>query len=334
MDKISEVTDEQWNKINKDNRKKVEEFLRESVQLSDQTLKQYESALKIYFYYIYENCDDKHFTEIKSRDFMLYQNSLIRRGLSSSAIRLKRSAVSSFNLYIEFYYEDEYKGFRNYVSKKISTPKQVFVHDKEPLTLDEYYKLCDELEKKKYWEQLAYLKFSFSSGCRRNEAVQLLKEIVNYEPKISTVEIKDENGKKQKKTSKSYLTHDIRCKGSSKTGKVRKLQFDQDAMNAIKKWLSVRGEDDCPYIFTSQYGGKTKQVNSATFNLWSKKIFEEIVGRRVHPHLFRETRATTLVVEQGRDIKVAQRLLGHNSVETTNIYVIDKNKDNSDEAFI
>jgi site-specific recombinase XerC len=163
-EKMSEITDEQWNSINAENRRIVEEFLRESVQLSPKTIEQYLSALKIYFVWVKENANDKNFWEIKPREFLMYQNFLIRRGLSSSAVKLKRAAVSSLNGYILTYYEDEYKFFKNYITKKIAAPTQVFVHEKVPPTLAEYKMLCDELEKRELWQELAYLKFSFSTG--------------------------------------------------------------------------------------------------------------------------------------------------------------------------
>lgn len=324
-DKLPEVTDEQFETINKENKEIIIEFLRESVHLSPYTIKQYTSALRQYFWWIKENAKDKPFYEIKSRDYLQFQNMLVRRGLSSSAIKFKRSAISSLNNYIELYYQDEYEKFRNYINKSIATPPPAFVHSKEPLTLEEYDNLCLELEKRELWQQLAYLKFSFSTGARRNEVKQLLTEVVNYQPKIINSNDKE---------IKLYLTHDIRCKGRGKTGKIRKLQFDEDAINAIKKWLEIRGEDDCPYVFVAKHDGIYEQINEYTFNVWCEKIFEPIVGRRVHPHLFRETRATTLVVEQGKDIRAAQKLLGHESQETTSIYVIRNDENDADEAFI
>ncbi len=334
VDRSFEITEEQWISVNKENRDMTQEFLDQSLQLSPFTLKQYESCLKIYFWYIKENCDDKPFYEIKSIDYLKYQNWLSKRGLSSSAIKLKRSVVSSFNGYLETYYLDKYPSFRNYISKKIPSPAPAFVNEKEPLTIDEYENLCKELERRELWQQLAYIKFAFSTGCRRNESRQLLKEIVNYEPSIKMVEVKDENGNKQMVQSKSYLTHPIRCKGRWQVGKMRKLQFDQSAMDAIKKWLEVRGEDVCPYVFISKHGNNVNQIAIETANIWCNTIFEPIVGRRVHPHLFRESRATSLVVEQNKDIKVAQRLLGHQSSTTTEIYVVRKDEDASDEAFV
>jgi site-specific recombinase XerD len=320
LNKILEVTEEQWLSVNKNNREKVEEFLKQSTQLSPYTLGQYRSALQIYFWWVHENLQDKNFWELKSRDYLFYQNYLVERGLSSSAIRFKRSSVSTFNNYIELYYQDEYKGFRNYVNKGIALPPKNFVYDKEPLSLDEYNNLCKNLEKKELWQQLAYLRISFSTGARRNEIKQLLKEIVNYDPKIVG-------------ESKIYSTNKVRCKGRGIVGKVRVLQFDQDAMDAIKKWLSIRGEDDCPYLFIAKQKGKVNQISSEGINRWCSSVFEKIVGRRIHPHLLRETRATTMVVEQGKDIKIAQKLLGHINSSTTEIYVIRNDENDSDEAF-
>ena len=65
--KIKDITEEEWLSINIENRKIVDEFLRESTQLSPQTLKQYRSGLKIYFWWLKNNFPDKLFFEIKSR---------------------------------------------------------------------------------------------------------------------------------------------------------------------------------------------------------------------------------------------------------------------------
>ncbi len=324
MNKIDDVTDEQWLSVNEENRKIVEDFLEQSMQLSPQTLKQYRSGLRIYFYYIKENIENKPFYEIKARDYLKYQNYLTKNGLSSSGIKFKRSSISTLNNYIEVYYADKFPTFRNYINKSIATPPPQFVHEKEPLTIEEYNHLCDNLEKLELWQQLAYIRFSFASGARRAEVRQLLKEVVNYEAKI----IQTENG-----DVKNYQTHIIRCKGRGLLGKQRKLQFDEQAKSAIEKWLSVREQDDCPYVFVSKNNGKYKQVGESTFNNWSNLYFEKIVGRRFHPHLIRETRATTLVVEQGKNIKAAQKLLDHKSSTTTEIYVIRKDEGNADEAF-
>lgn len=333
--KLPEVTETQWQEVNEINQKFVEEFLRESVQLSSQTLKQYQSALRQYFWWVKENLDNKSLFDIVGRDYLMFQNYLSRRGISPSGIKFKRAAISSFNGYIITYYEKEYPLFKNYITKKIANPASSFVHAKEPLTFDEYKKLIVKLEESnvKYLQHLAYLKFSFSTGCRREEARQLLKEVVNSHMVEKEIEIENKQGQKENKVVKYYLTHDIRCKGKGKVGKVRKMKFDEEAMNAIKEWLKYRGNDDCPYVFVSKRNGEVNQVGVNTFNDWCKKIFEPIIKRRFHPHLLRESRATIAVVEDGTNIKAIQKLLGHESSETTEIYVIRNGEDESEEAF-
>jgi site-specific recombinase XerC len=151
---------------------------------------------------------------------------------------------------------------------------------------------------------------------------------------IKDVESKDKDGNKIVLQSKSYLTEDIRCKGRGKIGKIRKLQFDQGAMDAIKKWLEVRGEDDCPYMLCTKYAGKVNQVGESTLNNWCSKDFAEIIGRRMNPHAIRSSRATTSVVEDGKSIESVKNLLGHENTETTRIYVIRDEEEDTDELFM
>lgn len=261
-----EITDEMWNSVNKFNRDMVQEFLENQTHLSKKTLIQYESGLKIYFNWVKENLNDKNCVEIKKKEYLKYQNYLTRRGLSESAIKFKKSCVSAFNNYIMFMYEEEYPTFRNYVTSEMRVVSTGYVHEKQPLTPDEYVKLCKALEEKEDWQKLAYVMFSYSTGCRRAEARQLLKEIIDYKPQKKIVKVLDDNGDEIEKESIAYKTHDIRCKGRSVVGKVRKLQFGEDVMFAIKKWLEVRGEDDCEYVFVTKKNNEYKQVSEITLD--------------------------------------------------------------------
>ena len=332
-EKAPTVTDEMWECVNPFNRQITEEFLLESTHLSKQTLKQYPSALRHFFWWVKTDCNDKKLIDITSRDYLRYQNFLARRGLSERGIKFKRSVVSSLNQYVMLYYETEYPTFKNFITKQIKIPETGFVYKKIPPTREELDMLYEKLEELGEWQKIAYLKFTFSSGCRRSESMQIKKDIVNAKKNVKIVKVRDENGKEYEAESISYKTPMIRCKGKAEVGKQRQLQFDEDAMNAIKKWLEVRGEDDCPYLFVTKYK-KIKQVSESTFEDWCSGLFSEIIGRRFHPHILREARATDLVVNQGKNIEVAQKLLGHNDSSTTNIYVIREDTDDADEAFI
>lgn len=330
--KIEEVTDEFWeNEVDQTNKMLIEEFLQQQ-HLSPATLKQYESGLKIFAKWIHDFCIPKgdgkvKITDLKPRDALRYQNWLISKGLSPNAIKFKRSAVSSLCGYIEVYYGDEYKDFRNIFTKAIPNVTKSNIKEKQPLTMSEIEKLSNELYEREEWQKLAYLWFTYITGCRREESRQLLKEITTYPKAV------DKKGNKKK----YYLTHPIRAKGKGKEGKVRKFKVDERAMQAIKKWIDYRDtqveNDDCPFVFVSKTKDGYRQLSANTFNLWCQEFSKMLGGRPVHPHLFRSSRATNAVLEDGADIKSVQKLLGHNSSQTTEIYVVRDDADDDDELF-
>ena len=330
-----EITDEMWETVNEFNRDMVEDYLENQSHLSPKSLTAYRSALRIFFWWVKERLNDKKCIDIKKKDFLRYMNWLANRGMSEAAIKFKKSSVSAFNKFIEVFYEDEYPMFRNFVTSEQQVPKTGNVFTKEPLTPDEIDHLCKVLEEREEWMKLAYVKFTYSTGCRRAESRQLLKEVINYNPTVKEITVINENGEEVKAQSVSYKTHDIRCKGRSSVGKVRKLQFGQDVMDALKKWIDVRGDDDCPYMFVVKHkDGTTNQVGESIFNDWCINEFSEIIGRRTTPHNFRRSRATNLVCYSHRPIETAQKLLGHESSETTQMYVIREDEEDADDAFI
>lgn len=338
MEKLKPITDKEWLLVNEFNRKLRDEFITNSVELSDDTLKAYKSNLAIWFNWVRENLNNKRHIDIKSIEFKRYQNWLTNLGHSSSDIYNKRAAISSLNNYILLYYEDEYPTFRQFINKGIKKPEKAFVHEKVPPTKEELQMMIEKLEEsniKDKYMKIAYLKFTFETGCRRSETAQIRKDIIDAKPIVKTIQVKNEDGIEEEKEVKYYLTQKVRCKGRGKTGKIRQLKFSDYAMDAFKKWLEVRGEDDCEFMFVTRYDGQVKQVSKTTFNLWGKDVFTPILGRRFHPHILREARATSIVVEDGKNIEAAQKLLGHQDSSTTQIYVIrDDDDDDSDELFI
>jgi len=152
----------------------------------------------------------------------------------------------------------------------------------------------------------------------------LLKEVVNY-PYAKDPKTGDEKP--------YYFTHPIRCKGAGKIGKVRKLNYSDVSKNAIMKWLEIRGEDDSPYVFVKKTKTQLFALSPSAFNDWCANIFSEIIGRRVHPHQLRSSRATNLVAYEGKNIENVKSLLGHQSSETTKIYVVREGEDEVDDLF-
>ena len=313
-------------KVNPINQELVEDFLSQN-HLSGQTLKQYKSALYIFCTWVHDNCKNKSIPELRPRDARKYQDWLIAKGLSPSAIKFKRSAVSSLCGFIEVYYDKEYDNFRNIYTKAIPNVAKSAVKEKIPLTIKELKKLTKELEKREDWQKLAYVYFTYSTGCRREESRQLLKEVASY----SKAEDKDGNQKSY------YITHSIRAKGKGREGKVRKFTFDEKAKVAMENWVKFRDtqveKDDCPYMFVSKGKDGYRQISANTFNLWCQEFSKILGGRPVHPHLFRSSRATNAVVDEGKSLSAVQKLLGHESSQTTEIYVVRNDEDDLDELY-
>jgi site-specific recombinase XerD len=103
----------------------------------------------------------------------------------------------------------------------------------------------------------------------------------------------------------------VRGKGS----KDRVVPLHAFAIGALESYLGSRGPlGASDPLFVSSRGriGKRPIINAVT-------RAGHRLGIRLHPHLFRHTFATELL-NRGADLRVIQTLLGHESLETTEIY--------------
>lgn len=145
--RTDDVTDEEWATINKVNRDMVQDYLDNQSELSPRTKSAYKSGLRIFFKWTKDNLGDKDFTQIKKKEFLKYINWLTNRGMSDSGIRFKKACVSSFCNYVMMMYEEELPTFRNF-TVGLKVVQTGYVHEKIPLTPNEYISLCEELEKR------------------------------------------------------------------------------------------------------------------------------------------------------------------------------------------
>lgn len=148
--RTEEITDEEWLTVNKYNREMVQDYLDNQSDLSAKTRPAYKSGLRIFFKYVKDYLGDKDFTKIKKKEFQKYLNWLTNRGMSDSAIKFKKSCVSAFCNYVMMMYEEELPTFRNFTTG-LKVVQTGYVHEKLPLTPDEYVALCQELEKCEEW---------------------------------------------------------------------------------------------------------------------------------------------------------------------------------------
>lgn len=106
---------------------------------------------------------------------------------------------------------------------------------------------------------------------------------------------------------------------TGKGNKQRVVPFGDEAAAAVSEWLEFGREElagDTPAMFVGSRGGRIDQRQV-------RRIVER-AGQRagvenVSPHTLRHTTATHML-EGGADLRVVQEMLGHSSLQTTQIY--------------
>lgn len=106
----------------------------------------------------------------------------------------------------------------------------------------------------------------------------------------------------------------IRC---GKGGKRRVVGIDRTSMESIASWSRCRDEN-CEWFLHTSRG---TQIQGAYVRNLCKQIGNRTgIARRTHPHAFRHTGACDLA-KAGCELRIIQRQLGHDSLNTTQIYL-------------
>lgn len=162
----------------------------------------------------------------------------------------------------------------------------------------------------------AILELLFSTGLRVSELAKLKKEDINLDKSEFSVK--------------------------GKGGKVRVVFVDMEAKNAVKQYLDAR-QDKSDYLFIS-YGHSLSPIPSTLYpspitprsiqRMMKKYALAAGITKEVTPHTMRHSFATDLL-QNGADLRAVQKLLGHTSVMTTEIYthVTDQHLKDVHEAF-
>ena len=191
------------------------------------------------------------------------------------------STVSSNLSAIEFFFE-------KVLNKKIKLP-----HPKrnkpipEVLTAEEVKNLINSIHNYKH---KLILKLLYGCGLRVSELVSLKKEDINFTE--SLIHIKLSKGRKD-----------------------RFVKIPESIKEDLHKYLDLTLTN---LVFESAKGGK---LNTATIQKIVKDSAKKAgIKKHVHPHTLRHSFATHLL-EQGTDLRLIQKLLGHSDIKTTQIYL-------------
>jgi len=180
---------------------------------------------------------------------------------------------------------------------KIDNPK-LGLHLPEVLSLQEVDAIISgvDLSVTEGHRNKAMLETMYSCGLRVSELVDL---------KISHCYFKDE-----------YIL--VEGKGS----KQRLVPISGKAIREIEFWMQNRslldvkkGNED--FVFLNRYGRKL--TRSMVFRIVKLQAGVAGISKKISPHTFRHSFATHLL-EGGANLRVIQQMLGHESIQTTEIY--------------
>lgn len=154
---------------------------------------------------------------------------------------------------------------------------------------DACFQLGDDIERKR---AIALVEFLLSTGCRANEVCLLKKDDIDLETRSAVV--------------------------YGKGSKERTVYLNQVAKMRLLEYFEVR-KDDTEYAFVSIHSPYGKMNVSGIENL-IRKISSISKVNDCHPHRFRRTTAT-MAIKKGMALTDVQRMLGHESLDTTKIYL-------------
>jgi integrase/recombinase XerD len=168
--------------------------------------------------------------------------------------------------------------------------------EKKAIGVDEYNLLMQHTTNKKV--KLAFL-LLFYTGCRNSEIINFTHKDLEY-----------------------IFTHkEYSLDNNNKTRSTRLLHFSSKAIEEIK---AIDTDTSKEYLFFKN--GSNNSMSTSSFNQLLNKHIKAILGDMYSSHSFRKGIITDIVNTTG-NIKLAQKIAGHSSSTTTNMYVQVTNDD-------
>ncbi|WP_315393569.1 tyrosine-type recombinase/integrase [Prevotella denticola] len=190
--------------------------------------------------------------------------------------------IQALNKYLDFIHRPQLR------LKSVKVQQHTYLEN--VISNADYTFLKNRLKKEKNREWYFAVRFLAATGARISELVQLKVEHVNS----------------------GY--YDLYTKG----GKIRRLFIPRKLRDETLEWLAT-GKRESGYLFLNRFGKRitTRGIAQQLKNFATKY---ELNTKVVYPHSFRHRYAKNFL-EKFNDISLLADLMGHESIETTRIYL-------------
>lgn len=257
-------------------------YLSTQKRYSINTISSYKNDLKFFFEYIKkENIDTINAITIQS-----YLSHLYISNATMTTISRKLSAIRSYGKYLVKHKEIDCSFLQTIVLPKKSKILPEYIHDDElnillNLPTNDFLQLRNSL----------IIHLLYSTGLRLSELTNL---------KVS-----------------DYNNQDPILKVTGKGNKQRIVIFSKKAKELLNSYLELRQTNTTPYLLLNK---NDKKLSNRGVELILSNISKKYLGHnKLHPHMLRHTFATKLL-NKGMDIRTLQEILGHDSLNATQIY--------------
>ena len=239
----------------------------------------------LYYFYLFVN---KDLSKVSESDIRKYLEKLNDEKEKPTSVRRRISTLKSFYKYL---YKNGYMNKKDYPLNKTVYPK---VEKKLPkfIYYNDLLEIIEESTRDKDGiRDRLIIEMLYATGVRVSELVNIKYSDIDF------------NNKK------------IRVLG--KGNKERIVYYGEYAEEVLKSYMNSHIKNENGYVFTNSKGGQLSDrgVRYIIDNIMNKLS----VKVHVTPHVLRHTFATDML-NNGCDIKVVQELLGHSSLQTTEVY--------------
>ena len=267
------------------------EYCQYRKELDNKTVKAYRIDLRQYFEFVGE-CDlDKNWIE-------RYITNL-HKNFRQKTVKRKIASVKAFYNFLEdeeLIQENPFRKIKVKFKETSELPKIIPREEIEQLLQSMYTDLKIRKKKEKsILRDIAVVETLFATRARVSEISNIKKENINLNTGV------------------------IRIMG--KGGKERYILIgERSVLELLKRYYEQNYENikQSGYFFVNRDG---ERFSEQSIRLMIKRYAKNAgIERNITPHMFRHSFATYLI-EEGVDISCVQRILGHSSIKTTQIYI-------------